>query len=33
MNPISGAELEKVVARVYRLENQIVERLKEILLK
>jgi len=33
MNPISGEDLEKVVARVYRLEKPIVERLKEILLK
>jgi tripartite-type tricarboxylate transporter receptor subunit TctC len=33
MNPISGEDLEKVVARVYRLEKPIVEKLKEILLK
>ena len=33
MNPLSGEELEKVVARVYRLDKPIVERLKEILLK
>ena len=33
MNPISGEDLEKVVARVYRLETPIVAKLKEILLK
>jgi len=33
MNPLSGEELEKIVARVYRLEKPIVEKLKEIMLK
>jgi len=33
MNPLSGEELEKVVARVYRLDKPLVEKLKDILLK
>ena len=33
MNPISGEELEKVVARVYQLDKALVDKLKEILLK
>jgi len=33
MNPIGGEDLEKVVARVYRVEKPIVEKFKEILLK
>jgi tripartite-type tricarboxylate transporter receptor subunit TctC len=31
MSPLSGEELEKVVARTYKLEKSIIERLKEIL--
>ena len=31
LDPLSGEELEKVVARVYKLEKRIIEKLKEIL--
>jgi tripartite-type tricarboxylate transporter receptor subunit TctC len=31
MSPLSGEELEKVVARTYKLEKPLIERLKEIL--
>jgi tripartite-type tricarboxylate transporter receptor subunit TctC len=31
MSPLSGEELEKVVARTYKLEKTIIEKLKEIL--
>jgi len=33
MNPLTGEELEKVVARVYQLDKALVEKLKDILLK
>jgi hypothetical protein len=31
LNPINGEELEKIVARIYKLEPQLTEKLKEIL--
>jgi tripartite-type tricarboxylate transporter receptor subunit TctC len=31
MSPLTGEELEKVVARTYKLEKPIIEKLKEIL--
>ena len=31
MDPLSGEELERVVARTYKLEKPIIEKLKEIL--
>ena len=31
LDPLSGEELEKVIARVYKLEKRIIEKLKEIL--
>ena len=31
MSPLTGEELEKVVARTYKLEKSIIEKLKEIL--